>query len=151
MAGASSITRWRRGYQAIELNFAVWVGGLGRFALPVKGARYQLSDGEWYLKKRDGLRPIRECPLDAAELGVLEQHDDIAERACASYNPFVVPVLMFPDMTEPDEAIASLAKRQGVYVIWGTEDLLNGLERIVQSRCVSDSLNMERIAAEVRP
>ena len=45
---------WRQGYEHIELDFAVWVNGLGRFALQVKGGRYLLIDGEWYLKTREG-------------------------------------------------------------------------------------------------
>ena len=28
---------WRKGYERIELDYAVWVEGLGRFALQVKG------------------------------------------------------------------------------------------------------------------
>ena len=55
---------------------------------------------------------------------------------------------MFPDM-EPDEAIKSLAKRKGVYVIWGTEHLMTDLEEIVRSRRVSEALGMDRIAGEV--
>ena len=34
---------WRRGYGYIELDFAVWVKDLGRFALQVKGGRYLLD------------------------------------------------------------------------------------------------------------
>lgn len=140
---------WRKDYECIELDFAVWVEGLGRFALQVKGGRYLLIDGEWYLKTRTGVKAIRSCPLDEAKLGALDLHDDIDERACTSYNPFVVPVLSFPDMTEPDAAVENLAKRKGVYVVWGTENLLRDLEDIVRSRSVSDRLTMERIAAEV--
>ena len=139
---------WRKGYERIELDFAVWVEGLGRFALQVKGGRYRLSDGEWYLKKRDGLRPIKSCPLDATKLAALDLHDDIEELAGTRYNPYVIPVLVFPDM-EPDAAIESLAKRAGVYVIWGVRDLLADLERIVRSRRVAEALGMERIAGEV--
>ena len=57
-------------------------------------------------------------------------------------------MLVFPDM-EPDEAIESLARRKGVYVIWGTEHLMTDLEQIVRSRRVSDTLPAERIAGEV--
>ena len=71
-------------------------------------------------------------------------------RACTPYSPHVIPVLLFPDIW-PDATIESLAKRAGVYVIWGTEDRLDDLEGIVWSRGVSDRLNMESIAAEVRP
>ena len=126
----------------------MWIEELGRFALQVKGGRYLLIDGEWYLKTRDGLQPVKSCPLDEAKLAALDWHDDIKELADARYNPFVIPVLAFPDM-EPDEAIKNLAKRKGVYVIWGMESLLTDLEKIVRSRSVSDTLPMDRIAREV--
>ena len=140
---------WRRGYERIELDFAVWVENLGRFALQVKGGRYLLIDGVWYLKTRDGVQSIKACPLDEAKLGALDLHDDIQERARTFHNPYAIPVLVFPDM-EADADIGNLAQRKGVYVIWGTENLLHDLEDIVRSRSVSDPLPMERIAAEVR-
>ena len=139
---------WRRGYGHIELDFAVWVEGLGRFALQVKGGRYLLIDGEWHLKTREGLQPVKSCPLDETKLAALDLHDDIKELAETHYNPYVIPVLVFPDM-EPDEAIEQLAKRTGVYVVWGVRNLLADLEEIVRSRRVSDTLSMERIGREV--
>ena len=139
---------WRKGYERIELDFAVWIAGLGRFALQVKGGRYLLIDGEWYLKTREGLRLIRTCPLDETRLAALDLHDDIKELAETRYNPFVIPVLVFPDM-EPDQAIKQLARRKGVYIVWGSEDLSADLAEIVLSRRVSDRLPMERIAGEV--
>ena len=139
---------WRRGYECIELDFAVWVEDLGRFALQVKGGRYLLIDGEWYLKTRHGLQPVRSCPLDETKLAALDLHDDIKECAQTVYNPYVIPVLMFPDM-EPDRAIEQLARRTGVYVIWGVGNLLADLEGIVRSRRVSEALGTDRIAREV--
>ena len=139
---------WRKGYEHIELDFAVWVKDLGRVALQVKGGRYLLIDGEWYLKTRDGVKLIESCPLDETKLAALDWHDDIKEMAATHYNPFVVPVLMFPDM-EPDQAIEQLARRTGVYVIWGVGNLLADLEEIVRSRRVSEALGMDRIAGEV--
>ena len=132
----------------MELDYAVWIEGLGRFALQVKGGRYLLIDGEWYLKTRDGLQPVKSCPLDETKLAALDLHDDIEDLAETHYNPFVIPVLMFPDM-EPDLAIKQLAKRTGVYVIWGVGNLLADLEEIVRSRRVSEALGMGRIAREV--
>ena len=140
---------WRRGYERIELDFAVWIENLGRFALQVKGGRYRLIDGELRLRTRDGVRPVKSCPLDETKLGALDLHDDVKARANTGYNPYVIPALLFPDMTEPDEDIENLAKRKGVYVIWGTDNLLVDLEDVVYSRSVSDRLTMERIAAEV--
>ena len=139
---------WRQGYEHIELDFAVWVNGLGRFALQVKGGRYLLIDGEWYLKTREGNKHVRSCPLDETKLAALDLHDDIKECAQTVYNPYVIPVLMFPDM-EPDRAIKQLARRAGVYVIWGVGNLLADLEEIVRSRRVSEALGMDRIAREV--
>ena len=140
---------WRRDYERIELDFAVWIEELGRFGLQVKGGRYLLIEGDWYLAKRDGLQRVKSCPLDEAKLGALDLHDDIGECACTPYNPYVIPVLAFPDMSDPDADIADLARRKGVYAVWGTDNLLADLERIVRSRSVSDRLAMERIAAEV--
>ena len=140
---------WRKGYERIELDFAVWIESLDRFALQVKGGRYLPIDGELRLRTRDGVRPVKSCPLDETKLGALDLHDDIEERGCTPYSPYVIPVLSFPDMTEPDDDIENLARRKGVYVVWGVENLLHDLERIVRSRRVSDRLTMERIAAEV--
>ena len=139
---------WRKGYEHIELDFAVWVEDLGRFALQVKGGIYLLIDGEWYLKTRHGLQPVKSCPLDETKLAALDLHDDIKECAHTVYKPFTVPVLVFPDM-EPDRAIEQLARRTGVYVIWGVRHLMADLETIVRSRRVSEALGTDRIAREV--
>ena len=78
----------------------------------------------------------------------MDLHDDNAERASASHNCFVVPALPFPDM-EPDDDIENLARRRGMHVIWGVENLPADLEKIVRSRRVSDRVNMESIAGAV--
>ena len=140
---------WRKGHEQIELDFAVWIAGLGRFALQVKGGHYLLSDGDWSLHTRGGLKPIVSCPLDQAKIAALDLHDDIKERAQTDYNPFVIPVLGFPDMDgNPD--IERLAVRRGVYVVWGTANLAAALEGIVAGRSVRPSLDSARIGGEVR-
>ena len=139
---------WRKGYGHIELDFAVWIEDLGRFALQVKGGHYLLIDGEWRLKTRDGVQPVSTSPLEEAWLGALDLHDDIEELAKTAYNPFVIPVLLFPDM-EPDPAIRKLARRKGVHLVWRTDDLMADLIAIVRRRGVPASLTMERISREV--
>ena len=139
---------WRRGYEHIELDFAVWIVGLGRFALQVKGGHYLLIDGEWYLKTRDGLVPIETSPLDEAWLAALELHDEIEERAATPHNPYVIPVLVFGDM-EPDPVIEALARRKGVYLVWRTDDLVADLSAIVRGREVPGALSPDRICREV--
>ena len=139
---------WRKGYGHIEIDFAVWIEGLGRFALQVKGGRYLIVDGEWHLKQRDGFLHVESCPLDETKLAALDLHDDIAELAQTTYNPFVVPVLVLPDM-EPDDAINNLAKRKGVYLVWGASHLMADLTGIARSRGRRHPLAATRIADEV--
>ena len=139
---------WRRGYGYIELDFAVWVEGLGRFALQVKGDHYRLIDGDWHLKKREAFQHVASCPLDETKLAALDLHDDIEEQAETAYNPFAVPVLVFPDM-EPDPVIEKLASRKGVYVFWRTGALVNDLTGIARNRGGLDALSMRRIPREV--
>ena len=138
---------WRRGYGRIELDFAAWVEGLGRFAMQVKGGGYELIDGDWHLKTREGSRLITSCPLDESKLAALDLHDDIHEKAETTYNPFVVPVTVFPDM-EPDPGIESLASRKGVYLIWRTDALVECLAEIARSRGAPEALSAERISRE---
>ena len=139
---------WRKGYGHIELDFAVWVEELGRFALQVKGGHYLLIDGEWHLKTRNGVQPIAASPLDEAWLAALDLHDDIEELAETAYNPFVIPVVSFTDM-DPDEAIVKLARRKGVHLVWRTDDFMADLIATVRRRGVPASLTMERISREV--
>ena len=139
---------WRRGYRHVELDFGVWIAGLDRFALQVKGGDYQLIGGEWHRKTRNGVQRVEKSPLDETWLAALDLHDDIAERAHTGYNPYVVPVLAFPDM-EPDQAIMRLAERKGVYLVWGVANLVSDLADIARARGISDRLSWERIAREV--
>ena len=139
---------WRKDYECIEIDFAAWIPDLARFALQVKGGRYLLIDGGWYLKTRNGAVPVNTSPLDEAWLAALDLHDDIKERAGVAYNPFVVPVVVFADM-EPNRDIALLARRKGVYLIWRTGDLMADLTTIIQSRRMGHVLPMGRIVREV--
>ena len=129
---------WRKGHERIEPDFAVWIEELGRIALQVKGDRYLLIDGEWRLKIREGVQPNSTSPLDEAWLTTLNLHDDIEECTCMPYSPHVIPVVLFPDMTEPDESIENLAKHKGMYVASGAANLLIELEKLVPSRKVSN-------------
>ena len=139
---------WRKGYEHIELDFAVWIVDLGRFALQVKGGHYLLIDGEWHLTTSAGLVLIEASPLDEAWLAALDLHDDIEERAATPYNAYVIPVLVFTDM-EPDPVIEGLARRKGVYAVWHTGDLVADLSAIVRGREVSGSLSTDRFCQEV--
>ena len=139
---------WRRDYGRIEVDFVIWLEGLGRFALQVKGGRYLLIDGEWHLRTRRGLKAAASSPLDEAWLGALDLHDDIEELAETAYNPFVTAVVAFPDM-EPDADMVNLARRKAVHLLWGDDDPVGQLEEACRRRSVRSALDAERIAREV--
>ena len=94
------------------------------------------------------MRAIYSCPLDETKIAALDLHDDIQERAETVYNPFVLPIIVFPDM-ERNEAIDNLAQRKGVYPVWGTKPPAGDLARVVHSRSVSPDMVTDRIADEV--
>ena len=121
---------------------------MDRFALQVKGGDHQLIGGEWHRKTRYGVQAVETSPLDETWLAALDLHDDIAERAHSGYNPYVVPVLAFPDM-EPDPAIMRLAERKGGYPVWGVTSLVSYLADIARARGISHRLSWECIAREV--
>ena len=74
----------------------------------------------------------------------------IKTRSPCANNPFVIPVLVFPNM-DPNVAIGNLAGRKAVYPVWGTANLVVDLENIAKRRSVADRLAWDRIAGGVRP
>ena len=139
---------WRRDYDAGEVDFSIWMEHLGRGALQIKGGIYELQDGEFHLHTRDGLLYAASSPIDEAWLGALDLHDEIKEKASVPYNPFVVPILAFPDMG-PDEAIAKLARRKRVCLLWRSESPAEAVAEILRAQPVRQRLTWERIAREV--
>ena len=139
---------WRKSFDDIELDFALWVQDHGRAALQVKGGQHQLANGEWMLLKRDGPILLADSPIDEAWLGALDLHDEIQERIRPPYDPFVVPVLALPDM-EPDASIAALAQRKRVNIIWRTADTAKSVADVLRSQRVRAPLPWERIRTEV--
>ena len=119
--------RFREG--GAQLDFALWVNGLGRFALQVKGGSYRMDgEGRWYLGGPDGDGLAPSSPLDKTEQGCIEMHDAI-DQAANVYG-FVASVLVLPDM-EPDERMERAARNhKQVHIIWGLNNLEQDLERI---------------------
>ena len=111
-----------------EVDFALWLQNQGRFALQVKGGRYSLQDGEWYLHTDDG--PERkDCLLKEASDGAFSIRDAVKRRL--SRRVFVVPVLLFPDM-DPDLAIQARAVGDKTCILWGSDDLVERLLQLAQ-------------------
>ena len=121
--------RYREGGR--QLDKAVWGNDVGRFALQVKGGRYEMDeDGQWFLIKPDGTRSPVPCPFEETEDGCMEMKNAIEEAT--GYTHFVVGVTLFPDM-ERNARMEEVARRRNhVYVIWGLDHLREDLERIAR-------------------
>ena len=119
--------RYRRGGK--QVDFLLWIDDKGRFAVQVKGGRYEMDeDGQWFLIKPDGTRSQVPYPFEETQDGCMEMKNAIEEAA--GFTHFVAGVTVFPDM-EQDARMEEVARRRNhVYVIWGLEHLQEDLERI---------------------
>ena len=84
---------------APQLDFAVWIVGVGIFGIQVKGGKYRIIDGQWFLITDRG-RSLRESPVpgtwDAAmairdvirgELKPAERSDELTVPGPAGGDP----------------------------------------------------------------
>ena len=105
---------------APQLDFAVWILDVGTFGLYVKGGRYIIIDGEWYLVTDRG-RLRKASPIPATWDAAMAIHDLVQEQL--RHKCYVIPVLVLVDM-EPDAEIEALASASNVAVHWGSPDTL---------------------------
>ena len=122
---------WQRDKRSLQLDFALWVQGVGRFGLQVKGGHYSLSEGEWYRRKgrRGPYVRVNTCPLSVTSDATMSLLNEVSE-AMAEPNYFV-PVLLFPNM-EPDASISARARRSNVHLVWRDDPLLPRLMEIAR-------------------
>ena len=139
---------WRRTFDDLELDFAIWLRDHGRAGLQVKGGHYQLANGEFELHTQGRVEPIASSPIDEAWLAALDLHDDIVDKIAPAYDPFVVPVLCFPDML-PDDQIEKLAHRKRVCLLWKCDQPDIRLQEILLAQPVRSVLPTARISREV--
>ena len=139
---------WRRTFDDLELDFAIWLRDHGRIGLQVKGGQYELRQGEFYLHTRGEVIPIASSPIDEAWLAALDLHDDIVDQLAPPYDPFVVPVLYFPNM-QPDEQMEKLANRKRVNLLWQCDQPDKRLREILLAQPVRAALPTSRISREV--
>ena len=114
-----------------QVDYALWLHGVGRFAIEVKGGHYEMpAPGEWALTRPDGERIVVPSPVDEAADGTIEMRNAIIEST--GFKNFVAAVLLFPDM-DRDERIERSARRSScVHTVWGLDRLENGLERVAE-------------------
>ena len=120
---------WQRDKQHRQLDFALWIEGVGRFRQEVKGGRYSLIRGVWYLKNRrtGRLEPLSNCPLEQVSDATMSLYKEVTEKLGGS--AFFTPTLLFPDLA-PDPVIAARAERSHVHLIWANDNLLERLAAI---------------------
>lgn len=137
---------WQRDQNAPQIDFAIWVPGVGRFGLDVKGGHYSLNGGTWFLETGDGPHE-KESPLRKTWDAAMSLRDEVVHFL--NYKTFFIAVLVFPDM-EPDQAIIAKAKHSSkVHVLWGVDSLVGRLERIAASRDVYNPPDEDDIQREV--
>ena len=98
-----------------ELDFLVFLEGLARIGIEVKGGSYRLRGGGWQLRTTDGWQ-WKPSPADQLSAAMGSVQDTLA--VCLGRRVPVIPVLAFPDM-KADEDIEALARADGVKVVWG--------------------------------
>ena len=112
-----------------QVDYALWLHCLGRFAIQVKGGHYEMSPtGEWYLVQPGGSRLAVPPPLDEAADGAMEMRNAIIE--VTTFKNFIAPVLLFPDMERDTRMEQAARNSASVYVVWGLDNLEEDLERI---------------------
>ena len=139
---------WQRNKQSLQLDFALWVPGVGRFGLQVKGGYYNFSEGDWYRRKgRKGPHVmVNACPLAVTSDATMSLLNEVSETL-AKPNYFV-PVLLFPDM-DPNAAITARAQRSNVHLVWRTDPLLPRLIEIAREANVHHPPDAGDIRSEV--
>ena len=108
-----------------EIDFAVWLTEVGRFAIEVKGGQYSLDKGNWLLAGPGG-RLAKPNPLMQAYDAGMSLRNAIGERLSHRRKPYVVCVTLFADM-ERDEEIEACTEGGQAKVLWGAEDVAGRL------------------------
>ena len=137
---------WKRDRRSPEVDFALWLLGVGRFSIEVKGGQRSLRNGKWYLATQHG-RQETASPSRQAWRAAMALREEMVETLDDD-NAFIIAVLYFADM-EPDPVIAAMAEREHTHVIWGTDNPFQRLEEIAAATPVYFPPNAEDIRREV--
>lgn len=137
----------RGGAEGREMDFAIWLEDIARVGLQVKCGRYRVDRGTWYLNTPDG-EERKPSPAKQSWESSLQLHHYLRERLPAGRNPFVVPILTFPDM-EPCENIEVWSVQAGVRVMFGSETLVERLIEVLSTCRVYSPPTAEEVTEEV--
>ena len=127
------------------VDFAVWLEGIGRLAIEVKGGQYRLCQGEWMLSTPDGDEP-KDNPVRQLWDGAMSLRDCIGGRV--GQKPFIVSALVFPDMVPHPEIEHWLSTSSG-HVIWGAANLVERLADLAREQHVKYPPTSAEVRREV--
>ena len=142
----------RPGPNGVEMDFALWLESIARFVLEVKGGRYFLDGGEWFLEGPGGAM-LKSSPLMQAWDNAMALRNFLCERLGRRHKPFVISTVVFPDM-EPDPDIEALTAGSKTHVLWGAGDIAGRLANIaaeVQVKFPPAALDIQRETALLLP
>lgn len=124
---------WKASGDSQEVDLALWVHDLGRFAIQVKGGLYAIRDYDWHLFSSSGsLEKTPPPPVETWD-GAMSLHH-VLEKVLGFY-VFIIPVLVFPDM-DCDPRMEKLAREKKVHLVWRGQDLSSRLEEIAATEGV---------------
>ena len=141
------IYEWGATERPHRTDFAVWLEGVARFAIEVKGGQYSLDGDQWHLRTPDGGLETKSSPLHQADDAAMDLRNEIHRNT--GYKAFIIPVVVFTDMA-PDPVIEQYAQRTNVKLIWGAEHLLTDLETAARRVGIDHPPRANHIQNEVR-
>ena len=129
----TAIYEWSAGPGSPEVDIALWVENLGRFAIQVKGGHYDIRDYNWFLKSPDGSLEAKPSPVVQTWDGAMSMRS--AVETVVGFRAYLIPVLILPNQ-EPEPHVAALAAQKRVHLAWRGEDLMTRLSEIAETEGV---------------
>ena len=144
----AAIYEWGAPVNPHQLDFALWLTHVGRFAVEVKGGRYTLDrkGNRWLLHTERGVE-AKPSPLAQVAVAAGDLRREIRRQSGRRVS--VIPVVVFPSM-KPDPAIQRRARRDKVQVVWGTANLPEALEALAEHLGEQHPPDPDQVCKEVR-
>ena len=132
---------------APEVDFAVWIEGVGCLGMQVKGGQNTVEDAiRWFLNTVEGTEPVP-CPIQRTWDAALSIKTAVKRRL--GRRMYVIPVLLYPDML-PDPDIQRVVESDArVSLLWGEQDLVKRLTELPATDNVFNPPDAGQIVAEV--
>ena len=129
----TAIYEWLAGDGSPEVDVALWVEGVGRFAIQVKGGHYDLQNYNWFLRMTDGSREQKPSPVVQIRDGALAMSRVVED--VIGFTIYTIAVLVLPDM-HPEPHVAALAAQKKVHLVWRGDHLMTRVAEIAATEGV---------------